>query len=126
MAAPSQPAYTLPPVTWAPAPTSSPPGGPTGSQYGQWARAQRPQGTVYGGNAPLPPALPRSLDSSGSLTGHILARGAPDVLPPKSRTARVIVILGVALGTVVVASFVIAIFFRDTITQLFNGFFSGN
>jgi hypothetical protein len=35
------------------------------------------------------------------------------------------VILGVALGVVVVVSFVIAIFFRDTLNQLFSGFFSG-
>jgi hypothetical protein len=111
--APAQPAYTVPPAA------------PASSQYGQWARAQRPQGTVYGASAPLGQPLGPPLEQSGSLTGHILARGAPDVLPPKARTARVIVILGVALGAVVVISFVIAIFFRDTLNQLFNGFFSG-
>ena len=111
-------------ATPAATPAAQPAGAPSASsQYGQWARAQRPQGTVYGASAPVGPA---TMDSSGSLTGHILSSGAPDVLPPKSRTARVIVILAVALGVVVVISFVLAIFFRDTLTQLINGFFSGS
>jgi len=57
-----------------------------------------------------------SLESSGSLTGHILSQGRQDLPPPKSRTAKVVVIMLVVLGLLVVGGLVGGIFFRDAIT----------
>jgi hypothetical protein len=65
-----------------------------------------------------------ALDNSGSLTGHILSQGRYDAPPPKSRTAKVVVIMLVVLGMLVVGGLVAGIFFRDAITQLLNGIFS--
>jgi hypothetical protein len=65
-------------------PVWAPTNPPTASaQYGEWARQQRPQGTVYGGFAPSQDRAPTgpegtsSLEVSGSLTGHILSQGRP-------------------------------------------------
>ncbi|MEN3307401.1 MAG: hypothetical protein V7603_3603 [Micromonosporaceae bacterium] len=120
---------------------------PTSPQYGEWARGQRPQGTVYGSRPPQPgtdtgapaqeqpgqyqpgqfyagPAAssleyhsggpgPLPLDGSGSLTGHILAQGRPDVPESKPRGSRTVIItlvtiavlaLAAALGAVLVLS----------------------
>jgi hypothetical protein len=65
-----------------------------------------------------------ALENSGSLTGHILSQGRYDTPPPKSRTTKVVVIMFVVLGLLVVGGLVAAIFFRDAITQLLNGFVS--
>jgi hypothetical protein len=60
------------------APTNQP---AASAQYGEWARQQRPQGTVYGGSAPGQdrpgPDGTSALEVSGSLTGHILSQGRP-------------------------------------------------
>jgi hypothetical protein len=89
------------PVNAQPAVRPPAPAQPTpSSRYGEWARSQRPQGTVYGRGGSVPVAVFPSgtaLENSGSLTGHILSQGAADVPPPKSRTARVIVIIVVIL-----------------------------
>jgi hypothetical protein len=93
--------------------------------YDQWARNQRPQGTVYGGRpvgfggpAPGPPEV------SGSLTGHILSQGRHDTSAPRSSTGRVVVILTVALSTIVILGLIVAIFFRDALTELIKSLFS--
>jgi len=121
----------MPPVAH-PAPPAGhpPPAGtvyPRASQppYDQWARNQRPQGTVYGG-APVGAYQQPSgqMETSGSLTGHILSQGRVDEAPaPRSHTARVIVILIVALGTIVVLGAVAGIFFRDALTELLKNLF---
>ncbi len=111
---------------------------PTSPQYGEWARAQRPQGTVYGSrpsqtgteperdpqDAPgqyqpgqpyagasassqeLPSGGtgPLSLEASGSLTGHILAQGRPDVPEAKTRGGRAVIIVLVTIAVLAVAA----------------------
>ena len=74
-------------------------------RYGDWARAGRPQGTVYGGQ-PLPSPGPMNVENSGSLTGHILAQGHPVVpLPNTGRSkfmvAVVVVVCLLVLGAIV-------------------------
>jgi len=84
---PAQPAP--PPITQrqsAPVWPTEPP--QTSPQYGEWARQQRPQGTVYGGappahdpRGPNPPYQSNASyhpEASGSLTGHILSQGRED------------------------------------------------
>jgi hypothetical protein len=93
----------------------------TSYQYGEWARRQRPQGTVYGGSAPSydpasapvagyrPAGVGSGLDSgsleevSGSLTGHILAQGRPDTPEERSSGSRAVVIIMVVVCILVVA-----------------------
>jgi hypothetical protein len=107
------------------APVAQPAENPAASQqYGQWARSQRPQGTVYGAGARAA-AMASPLENSGSLTGHILSQGHPEESGPRNRTARVVVILTVTLLVVVIGGLLAAIFFRDTITQLFSGLLGG-
>jgi hypothetical protein len=109
-------------------PQSAPPatGQPAGgAQYNQWARGQRPGGTVYGAGqvpATFNPASP--LETSGSLTGHILAQGAPDTPPAKSRTTKVVIIMLVVLALVVMVGLLAGVFLRDTLTTMFDAFLS--
>jgi hypothetical protein len=111
---------------------------PTSPQYGEWARSQRPQGTVYGSRPPQPgtgsgapaqeqpgqylpgqfyaapaassPELhsggsgPLPLEGSGSLTGHILAQGRPDVTETKPRASRTIIMVLVTIGVLALAA----------------------
>jgi hypothetical protein len=96
---------------------------PPSTGYGDWARNQRPQGTVYGGpgsgsasnNGPLPtgPGVGQQ-ESTGSLTGHILSQGAEDV-QPKSRNVKVIVIIIVILLVLVGGGLAAAFFFQGFI-----------
>ncbi len=67
----------------------------------------------------FPPANP--LESSGSLTGHILSQGSWDVPPPKSRTAKVIVVIGIILILLVAGGTALAIFAQDWFNELFGG-----
>lgn len=80
----------------------------TSAQYGEWARQQRPQGTVYGGiapgqdRAPLGPGTTSSMEVSGSLTGSILSGGRPVEAPPeKSGGSRVVMISMVVVCVVI-------------------------
>jgi hypothetical protein len=116
------------------APQEAPESVPTSPQYGEWARGQRPQGTVYGSRpqpgtdtgaqeqpgqyrpgqfyaAPAASSLeisggsgPLPFESSGSLTGHILAQGRPDVPEPKPRGSRTIIITLVTIGVLALAA----------------------
>ena len=79
----------------------------TSAQYGEWARQQRPQGTVYGGVAPSQDRAPlgpgtTSMEISGSLTGSILIGGRPVEAPPeKSSGSRVVIISMVVVCAVI-------------------------
>jgi hypothetical protein len=119
-------------------PTAQPvPAPPGGTVYGRGAPQggpHRPQGTVYGGGTPVGfqqsgagfrPSSP--METSGSLTGHILSQGRPDAPEApvqKGSTGRVVVILAVALGTLVIIGMIIAIFFHDALSHLFKSLFS--
>jgi hypothetical protein len=93
-------------------------GGPVGS-------ASNPNMPYYPAQqAPNFPA-PNPLDSSGSLTGHILSAGRADAPTPKSRTARVIIIMVVVLAVMVVLGFLAATVFNDFLTNLFSGITDG-
>jgi hypothetical protein len=122
-----------------PAPKQSPPQALTSPQYGEWARSQRLQGTVYGSGRPGQPGTdpgapareapgqylpgqrgagdpasslelhrggsgPLPLDSSGSLTGHILAQGRSDASEPQPRGPRAVVIVLVSIAVLAVAA----------------------
>jgi hypothetical protein len=115
-------------VTYPSRPPDPPEAIPTSPQYGEWARNQRPQGTVYGGRPPepeqpgqYPPGQtyaaptassleysggsgPLPLESSGSLTGHILAQGRPDVVEPQRRGSRTVIIVLVTIGVLALAA----------------------
>jgi hypothetical protein len=82
----------------------------TSSQYGEWARQQRPAGTVYGATAPgqdrpaFAPGGTQSMEVSGSLTGHILAHGRPVEAPvEKSGGSRGVIIAMVVVCVVILA-----------------------
>jgi tRNA G37 N-methylase TrmD len=60
---------------------------------------------------------PAGLETSGSLTGLILAQGRADGPTPTSRTAKVVVTMLVVLGILVVGGLVAAMLFSDAITQ---------
>jgi hypothetical protein len=94
---------------------------PAAEKYGEWARSQRPQGTVYGGSAGAG-SLPAPMENSGSLTGHILSQGTADLPPPKSRTAKVLLIILGILVVLVGGGLAVAYYFQDFITGLFNDF----
>jgi hypothetical protein len=67
----------------------------------------------------FPPAHP--LESSGSLTGHILSQGSWDVPPPKSRTAKVVVVIAIILILLIAGGAAAAIFAQDWFNDLFGG-----
>jgi hypothetical protein len=86
----------------------------TSSQYGDWARRQRPQGTVYGGAPPAhDPARnapgPTGYETSGSLTGHILAQGHPDTGGRSSGGSKAVIIIMIIMGVLVVGGLAAAI-----------------
>ena len=116
-----------------PPPASPPPAvPPTSSQYGNWARRQRPQGTVYGGAPPgydRPANQPAAYDAarsypgpgsyqgaeparsgfetSGSLTGHILGQGQAE--REGSASSKVVMIILVLMSLVVVSGLALGI-----------------
>jgi hypothetical protein len=91
-------------------------GGPVGSGLNNPSQAYYP-----GQHAPqFPP--PNPLENSGSLTGHILSRGRADTPTPKSRTARVVIIMIVVLAVVVGLGFLAATVFNDFLSDLLGGF----
>ena len=132
------PAPQPPPVPQQPA--APPPGDepvwpaepPTSSQYGDWARRQRPQGTVYGGAPPAydrpvsqpPPAYEAApysgagpyaaaeagrpgFETSGSLTGHILSQGRPE--RESSASSKVVMIILIIMSLLVVGGLALGI-----------------
>jgi hypothetical protein len=108
----------------APPPAESTPGlrnvgGPVGTGSTNPSQAYYP-----GHQQPNFPA-PNPLESSGSLTGHILSRGRADTPTPKSRTARVVIIMVVVLAVVVGLGFLAATVFNDFLSNLLGGLTGG-
>ena len=73
-----------------------------------------PQGTVYSGGYTSPASADADsyLNDSGSFTGHILAQGLPEAIPPaesRSRTRRVVIILAAGLGMVLLVGAFVAV-----------------
>lgn len=100
--------------------------GSASPEYGRWARGWRKPGTVYGGpgggagNTAL--SVPdHALENSGSLTGQILSHGRVDEPTPKSRTAKVVVVLLIGLAILVAVGLLVAIGARDVFASLFDG-----
>jgi hypothetical protein len=103
------------------APTSGGSASYASGRYEEWARRQRPHGTVYGSGgraASQPPVSP--LEYSGSLTGHLLSQGT-DGPPPRSSNMRVIVIMTVVLAVLVIAGLIIAVFARNALLDILKG-----
>ncbi|GAB2928516.1 hypothetical protein GCM10027280_14960 [Micromonospora polyrhachis] len=64
-------------------------------------------------------------ETTGSLTGHILAQGWADTPDSAGSTAKVMIMLLVGLGIVVVIGLVLAITAGDAISSVFNGILGG-
>jgi hypothetical protein len=89
---------------------------------------QRDQGTLYDGHRRSDlgqrtiPALPVSVENSGSLTGHILAQGWSDSPAQRDHSpAKVVIALVVGLGLVVLVGLLIAGVAADAFRSLFGG-----
>ncbi|MGW0432504.1 hypothetical protein ACWDV4_08150 [Micromonospora sp. NPDC003197] len=89
---------------------------------------QATPGRVYGspdgpGPAEMTMALPfrDPSETSGSLTGHILAQGWADTPDSVGSNAKVMIMLLVGLGVVVIIGLVLAITAGDAISSVFNG-----
>jgi hypothetical protein len=80
------------------------------AEYGQWARNQRPPGTVYGGpgqRGHAPAGGGASAENSGSLTGHILAQGSADVAEPRDH-AKVIMVMTLITAALIAVGVVVS------------------
>jgi hypothetical protein len=98
-------------------------------QYHQWARGQNQPGpgTLYSGGSDLQPRTTQitsgtgpGMEISGSLTGHILAQGRTDGPTPKSRTARVVIVMLVVMGILVLTGVALAAFASDAVSEIFD------
>ncbi|HET8681810.1 MAG TPA: hypothetical protein VFM54_08040 [Micromonosporaceae bacterium] len=65
--------------------------------------------------------LANPLESSGSLTGHILAQGTADGPTPPSRTAKVVLIMLLVMVLLVAVGAAVAVIAGDTVTRFFDG-----
>ncbi|MFC7549244.1 hypothetical protein [Plantactinospora sp. GCM10030261] len=87
------------------------------------------RGTVYGGyglsevGQRTVPVFPSSAETSGSLTGHILAQGWADAPSSGGGTAKVVIALAIALGLLVLVGLAVALIAGDAINSLFTGVF---
>lgn len=81
-------------------------------------------GTVYGGHLDGPGFatvyLPNEVETSGSLTGHILAQGWTDTPASKSGTTKAVIVLAAALGILVTISLLVVVFANDAIGEFFG------
>ncbi|TCB92846.1 hypothetical protein E0H26_23670 [Micromonospora zingiberis] len=117
---------TNPPA--APPATAEPP-----AQPGHWRgtadaqAAQRPGGSdlsayYAGGAGSATVAFPTGEpENSGSLTGHILAQGWTDTTPERSSTARVVIVMAVALGLLVAVSVLVVLVANNALSGLTGG-----
>ena len=64
--------------------------------------------------------LTSGMEYTGSLTGHILSQGRKDAPTPKSRTAKVVLVMLLVMGVLVVVGIAAAAFAGDTVRQLFD------
>jgi hypothetical protein len=110
-----------------PGPSSAPPVD-SGNPYGAGTPGLRNVGgpannQQYYPNQQQPPAYPppNPVETSGSLTGHILGQGRADTPPPGNRTAKVVIILAVVLVVMVGLGLLAATLFGDMISDLLGG-----
>lgn len=66
-----------------------------------------------------------AVETSGSLTGHILAQGWADTPAERSRNARVVIVLAAALGLLVAISVMIVLLAGDALDGLVGGVLNG-
>jgi hypothetical protein len=112
--------------SWAATPSSaqvSLPGPAVGS-----VPQQRSAGTVYGGAGAYPemtmPVPASSLESSGSLTGHILAQGWVDTPHTRRRgNTKTVVVMLLVLGGMIGVSVLFLFTAGDAISRFFMGLF---
>lgn len=107
------------------------------AEYGQWARNQRPPGSVYGGpgvpGGPGPRgsaasampevAAPVGQENSGSLTGHILAHGRMDPARSTNSTARVILRLALVVAALIAVGLLVAALMSGSVRSVLEGLF---
>jgi hypothetical protein len=60
------------------------------------------------------------LESSGSLTGHILSQGRSDEPTPKANTAKVFLVMTLVLGILVAVGALVVLATGDRFTDLFD------
>jgi hypothetical protein len=114
------------PAHQAPAPNGTPVTTWT-STHGAAVPQQRGPGTVYGRTGGYPAidmTMPVSapLESSGSLTGHILAQGWTDTPAARKRgNLRVAVIMLVVLTAMIGVSLLVLFMAGDAMTKMFSG-----
>ncbi|RKN58822.1 hypothetical protein D7193_09960 [Micromonospora costi] len=103
-------------------------GTPAGGRAGRYDGGPDLAGTVYGGGEGAgftTVALPSAVETSGSLTGHILAQGwAETPAAERSRTARVVIVLAAALGLLVLISVLLVLLAGDAVSGLINNVLS--
>ncbi|MEU4553933.1 hypothetical protein [Micromonospora violae] len=116
------------------APSSSPPAGSVGRDTpgprgGRRDGGSDLAGTVYGngeGAGFTTIAIPaNAVETSGSLTGHILAQGWSDTPAERSSNARVMIVLAAALGLLVAISVVVVLLAGDALDGLVGSVLSG-
>jgi hypothetical protein len=120
------PAAALP--GWPPTTNPAAPGrGTAAVRRGDGSPGQSRQGTVYGGagysdlGQMTVAAVPNPVETSGSLTGHILAQGWADAPTSKGSTTKVIVVLLAGLGLLVLIGLLVAVTAGDLFNKLFGG-----
>ncbi|MBQ1022536.1 hypothetical protein KBX71_32325 [Micromonospora sp. D93] len=86
-------------------------------------------GTVYGngeGAGFTTIAIPaNAVETSGSLTGHILAQGWADTPAERSSNARVMIVLAAALGLLVAISVLVVLLASDALDGLMGSVLNG-
>jgi len=116
------------------APTGSPSGSPagrdaTGTRGGPPDGGSDLAGTVYGngeGAGFTTIAIPaNAVETSGSLTGHILAQGWADTPAERSGNARVLIVLAAALGLLVAISVMVVLLAGDALDGLVGSVLNG-
>jgi hypothetical protein len=86
---------------------------------------------VYGGSGAAgagssAAAVPEHpLETSGSLTGQILSQGNADEPTPKSRTAKVILVMLIGLAILVAVGLLVVLAARDVFPSFFDGLLKG-
>jgi hypothetical protein len=110
-------------------PPTAPPPVVASAEYGHWARSQRAPGTVYGGPGPhgsatrAPAVAAGSPETSGSLTGHILAQGQADVARPTNSTARSIMRAALVIAALAAIGLLCAALAGGSVGALVEGLF---
>jgi hypothetical protein len=108
-------------LSGSPAGTATPTG--AGAPGGAPAPRRYP-GALYQGSGELP-AFSGPLDTSGSLTGHILAQGNPDQDGPAPSMNKVMIAMLLVLGVLVVGGLLVAVLAGNQLTSLLGSLFRG-